>query len=200
MKKFVSLVMLLVLGSFASAATVDFTTANKNVLPNQVVPITIVADFTVKQLGVNIGETKVSAAADLTAGAVGTIHTGFTSIASPGLLCDGLTPAPARYLLIDRINGVVDTTQDPEIAAGQALYSFNVTVPAAAAVGDTFTIDDFTGNPVFHAGPPYGTVCAGAGGTVSLNNVGALTLTVIPEPATITLLGLGGLLLMRRRK
>ena len=202
MKKFVSLVMLLALASFASAVvnTVDFTTPNANVTAGQVVPITIVADMTVKILGVNIGETKVSAAPDVTAGAVGTIHAGFTSVASAGLLCDGSTAAPARYVLIDRINGVVDTTTSSEIAVGQALYSFNVTIPGTAAVGDTFTIDDITGVPVFHPGPGYGTNCTGAGGNVVLSDVGALTLTVVPEPATIALLGMGGLLLLRRRK
>ena len=196
MRKFGCLILVLALASMANALTVSVTSSSGlDVVAGETVTISVTADFTVATMGFNLGETKVSAAPYAT-GSNATIHTGFTTLGSIGIQCNGLTPAPARFVIYDRINGVVNTTTSPEIAAGQILYSFDLTIPGAALVGDTFTVDDLLGAPVFTMGPPYGTSVAGTAGTVLA--LPSLTLTV-PEPATIALLGLGGLLLRRRR-
>ncbi|HIJ71949.1 MAG TPA: PEP-CTERM sorting domain-containing protein, partial [Planctomycetes bacterium] len=72
-----------------------------------------------------------------------------------------------------------DSPGTTEVYAGE-WYTFDITIPTDATVGATFGID------VLSSG-------------FSIVQDAALTLTVVPEPITMALLGLGGLFLRRRK-
>jgi hypothetical protein len=76
-------------------------------------------------------------------------------------------------------------------AAGEVLYNFEYTPDTLGPV----TIDDI----LVGGDPPYMTQVMFDDYTMDMD-AGALNLNIIPEPATIALLGLGGLALLRRRK
>jgi hypothetical protein len=160
------------------------------------VTIDLIADFDVRSGGFNIKQSTTSSAGDATAVGVGTLHSGFDQTADNGNLCNVLSGT--RFILIDRINGEA-ATASPDILAGQILYSFDLLIPSLASVGDQFTIDDAFGSPVVNGSDPYATAIYGPGGE-ALNDITSLTLTVIPEPATVALLGFGSLCLFRKRK
>ncbi len=161
------------------------------------VTIDLIADFDVRSGGFNIQQSTTSSAGDAAAVGVGALHSGFDQTADNGNLCNVLSGT--RFILIDRINGEA-AAASPEILAGQLLYSFDLLIPSLAAVGDQFTIDDAFGSPVVNGDPdPYATGLYGPAGE-SLNDITSLTLTVIPEPATLALLALGGLCLFKRKK
>ena len=73
-------------------------------------------------------------------------------------------------------------------------------IPQASQVGETFTIDDVLGLPVYYHGEgpalEYHTDIGGHLGMV--NNIDSLTLTVVPEPATLLFFGFGVLLLKKK--
>jgi len=113
----------------------------------------------------------------------------------------------AQNIVIFQMGGGVnlDDPATPEdesapVPAGEALYSFDV---AAGAAGTTITIDDLIG-PGMGAGDvnpygPYPLTTALASNAVSLSyDIVPLTLVVVPEPATIALLGLGMLAFLRK--
>jgi hypothetical protein len=160
------------------------------------VTIDLIADFDVRSGVFNIQQSTTSSAGDATAVGVGVLHSGFDQIADNGNLCNVLSGT--RFILIDRINGEA-ATASPDILAGQILYSFDLLIPSLASAGDQFTIDDPFGSPVVNGADPYATAIYGAGGE-SLTDITSLTLTVIPEPATVALLAFGSLCLFRKRK
>ena len=160
------------------------------------VTIDVVADFDVHSALFNIQQSTTSAAGDAAAVGVGTLHSGFDQTADNGNLCNVLSGT--RFILIDRINGVA-ADSSPDILAGQILYSFDLLIPALASVGDQFTIDDAFGSPVVNGTDPYATTIYTQGGE-NVTDIIPLTLTVIPEPATITLLAFGSFCLFRKRK
>jgi len=196
MKKLICLALVLSLAQLASATTVSLVLdgGGTTVMADSTVTINVVADWAVSDnAGFNLMESTTSAAGDATALAVGTLNAGFDFISAAGTLCN--VESGSRFILIDRINGVI-TDGSPPIAAGDALYSFDLLVPSGATVGDAFTIDDAFGEPVVSAGPPYATGIHGGG---DVTDIEPLTLTVVPEPMTIVLLGLGSIFLFRRK-
>jgi len=217
MKKLLVFVLVLGLASLASAS-ITFTAPGQlpcpsfphpdvgdfDVEPGTIVTITVFSPETAaSSYTLSITETTTSAAGHSTAVAVGTGNAGFDNIMQPGTLRNAMTTAPTsatshRYMLIDKISGGINQSTTPQVPAGEALYTFSVQIPADAVFCDTFTITAAIGTPNF----------GGAGYTHNLNaqaqgvvppGCNSVTLHVIPEPATIALLGLGGLLLKRRK-
>ena len=197
MDKLASLILVVVLTSLANAATVslELDGGGTTVTAGSTVTINITADWDVSDnAGFNLKQSTTSAAGNATAVAVGTLNAGFDSVViNPGTLVN--TQSGTRFILIDRINGVIDSVS-PAITAGVPLYSFDLLIPAGAVLNDTFTIDDAFGAPVVTPGPDYSTGIHGGG---DVSDIGALTLTVVPEPTTMALLGFGCVFLVRRR-
>jgi hypothetical protein len=169
-----------------------------DVMPGSVVVVEITADTAVAAgYLVSITESTTSAAGYAGAG-LGTLHPGFTGPNSPGNLQNQMTNSGGTpiYILIDRIYGTI-SDGDPPIAAGQVLYQFELLIPQGAVFCDTFTVTAAVGFPIISP-PPGGYVHQIDAANVASTN--ALTIHVIPEPMTIALLGLGGLMLRRRKK
>jgi hypothetical protein len=107
---------------------------------------------------------------------------------------------PATYLATNR-NTVYDVTWNPPrdeegagievtsssdlLALGTTWFSFSVT--ATGVKDDVITL---TSQDIFQADTDWGTINP---------TMGTLGITIIPEPMTLVLLGLGGLFLRRRR-
>ncbi len=196
MNKLASLTLAVVLTSLTNAATVslELDGGGTTVTAGSTVTINITADWDVSDdAGFNLKQSTTSAAGNATAVAVGTLNAGFDLIALVGNPIN--TQSGTRFILIDRIYGAINSGS-PAITAGVPLYSFDLLIPVGAALNDTFTIDDAFGLPVVNSGPAYSTGIHGGG---DVSDIGALTLTVVPEPTSIALLGLGCIFLVRRR-
>ena len=81
----------------------------------------------------------------------------------------------------ETLNGATD------VSAGTVLYSFDVTVNGDGAVVPQMSVNDFA----FQTVPPYGY----DGSQLTMSD---LTVSIVPEPITIALLGLGCLFVRRR--
>lgn len=203
MRKLICFVAILALAAATQAVPVLSLSSDKvdnKVLAGDIVTITITSNSVTGSFKTNLAEATTSAAGYANA-TLGTIPAAFTTTHVAGQVCNVLSGT--RYMLIDRINGVVNTANsDPELGVGAALYTFTVTIPTLAAVGDTFRILQATGSPVVHTGPGYATasydILTPAAGTAT--TIGEIVLTVVaPEPMTVALLSLGGLFLRRRK-
>ena len=210
MKKLLILMLVLGLASSANALNITFSSASGpacghtpggdiDVLPGALVVVDITADAAVSSAyAVSITESTTSAAGMANATAVGAYHTTFNLNVVPGILRNAMTnwPGPPhRYMLIDRATAGISPATP--IAAGQVLYSFEVLIPEAAEFCDTWTITAAVGTPAIQPPPaPYGHLAD----AVVVAGTTALTIHAIPEPATIALLGLGSMFLMRRRR
>jgi hypothetical protein len=201
MRKLLILMLVLGLSAAANAVTVDIiksgATSTENVNAGDTVAVDIKCD-TASSSGfeITLMQSTSSSAGNATATAVGDLHANFTT-AFDGNLQNKNTDTgtgTTRFILIDRIAGTPGTTAVP---ADSVFYDFSLKIPAAASVGDTFTVGVAAGQPFITFGPfvPYSYLHDGSAPDTTNN----LVLTVIPEPATIALLGLGGLLLRRRR-
>jgi hypothetical protein len=211
MKKLLVFMFVLALVSSANASIVTLRASDqplcthnppgisgaRDVYAGDVVVVTITADTAVTSYTLSIKETTTSLAGHSTASA-GSLHANFDLTRTNGTVRNGLTTAPTsatqRYMLIDKISGGKKTTT-AQVPIGEVLYQFELMIPTAAVMCETFTITAVTGTPNF----------GGAGYTHNLNAVAvattnALVLHVIPEPMTIALLGLGGLFMLRRRR
>ena len=194
MKKLLIFILVLAMACVANALSVGIQSGGSgaaDVVANQVVTVDVVPDFDVADFLISVGQTTTSAAGEAI-GALGTVDSGvFDLSAVDGFLVNGAPVGP--YVIMSHVSGIIQTGSDPS-PANVSVYSFSLTIPSAAAIGDIFTIDDIGGdiNPGL---PPTGTNF----NNTAVTGASPLVLTVIPEPMTICLLGLGGLLLRRRK-
>jgi|GEM_PF-4652513 len=193
MKKLLTLVLLLGLATMTQAAVINLTVdggTSAVVSPGDTVTVELIADTACSGWSISAVASSIVMAdfANLAAGAGFTVGDGpFEEFGLSGLVPAGL--------LFDTYNAYHGTAA----AIGAVLLSFDVQVPtdwngsaitiAPLAEGASF---DVAGYGPYTAEESYGTMNA-----VNVE-IGGVTLT--PEPITLTLLGLGGLALIRRRR
>ena len=186
MKKILALLLVLAVASAAGAASVDLNASSTSVNPSDEVTITVVADFAAITYAASFK------ADGGTAKAVGTVNAGFTASSDDGRLKNS-----GGYLIIATSGNAALGTS---IAAGQSLYTFTYVAPTAAG---TYTISSpptGTASPDWPGTPPPTLTCEVNGSLgEKVTSIGSVAITVVPEPMTIALLGLGGLLLRRRK-
>jgi hypothetical protein len=209
----ICLLLIPVLVSVASAVpTITFTSpglpacphgvgADFDVLSGQIVTVQILSpDTSARSYTLSITESTTSAAGHSTAVALGALNEGFNFNNYPGVVRNSMTNAgdgTPRYMLIDRINGAINITDgSPEVPMGQVLYSFELKIPNSA-LGGMFTITAAVGFPVIDPPSPAYSLQINAANVTATD---ALILHVVPEPATIALLALGGLAFLRRKR
>ena len=184
MKKLLVLVLALALASTAYAGlSYQLNGGGTSVAQNSSVTIEVVADAIVSSF--TIGGVTMTGSG--TIGAVGTLNAKFDAMPLAGTLKNGAT---SNIYIFDLGGGT--QAGSPKPAAGEVIYSFSL---GTGAAGGTITIDDFSGTNPF---PPPPTPKLTQLNLVN-DNPAALVLTIIPEPVTIALLGLGGLFLRRRK-
>ena len=194
MKKILSLILVLAISSVASADTVwlevDASDAADGYAPSDVITINLVSDVLIAGIGsLAIGSSSGTAQAPLA------LHSLITALPNTGTIHN------SGGILIHSISGTTGTGLPPvTIAAGEVIYSFEFHVPELPD-STWITIEDYTGaSPV---GPPLSTLITMYNPQTeqlsSLTDVTAVEIH-IPEPATICLLGIGALSLLRRRR
>ena len=176
MKKSAFLLIVGLISIVASAGTVSFQADKTDVIPGEVVKISVVAtdnctSIYISEILSDVGGTALNFF----------LNPGFIHFLRVG------TAVNSGNTLITGIAGIAPLVYPPDpVMAGEVLYSFDFTVPyfdigsplTISAAGDLFfQFDDFT----------------------DIKDIGSVALEVIPEPITIALLGLGGLFIRRRK-
>ena len=133
--------------------------------------------------------------------AVGVLHTNMLNHPL-GSNAGTLKPGDQGDIVIFQMRGGVNTENPDPAPAGEDLYIFDI---LAGADGTMITINDVIG-PGVGAGDvnPYGpfplkTTLSESGASADYD-LTALDIHIVPEPATVALLGLGTLVLFRKRK
>jgi len=181
MKKLVCLMIVALVGTVACAGTISFSGA-ATIDENSIATITVIADEA--SFGIALG----AIALDMGSATVGTLNGAYSALANDGSQKDG----SVNGIQIFQVSGTAPT--GVTVAAGQALYSFTID-STGLALGDVITISEWTGMNPFGM-PPFPVDSKLNGVTAGL---GSLAVTVVPEPMTMALLGLGGLFLRRRK-
>ncbi len=192
MKKFLIVMLVLALTSMASAATLSLVVGGSSTVADGagIVTVDLVSpDITVGSIGgVGAGDLDIIASSGLSIPAVGTFGVASSLIGFMRPAGFALNPGAIVGPDIIGIMGAADA--GTEAAFGDVLYSFTVNIPGGS-IGETLTpfmgaadfVMSISTMPTFWAGT-----------SLTLN-----PLTVVPEPMTIALLGLGGLFLRRRK-
>jgi hypothetical protein len=184
MKKLVSLLLILAITSVASALTVSYQVdpVKDHYEPSEVITVTVVADA--ECIGAAIGATVSDGG---TAQDPLYLAPELSVLANPGTIVN------AGGVLVEFMSGSAPFGA-AGVAAGNVIWSFEFHVPDVPP-STIITIDDLT--DMAHV-PPYTTSFMDAGFNM-VDDVVPVQIHVIPEPMTIALLGLGGLLLRRRK-
>lgn len=171
-----------------------------------VATINLVADFDVSLLSIGaLTSSNTGTPANQGVSAVGSLHPNlmFHPVGSSnGVHRPG---DQADIVISDILGGLTPAAgQDIPVPAGEALYSFDI---LAGELGTSIVVNDKVGPPPQnpYGGWPLQTAIdkydAATGASSSLTfNLPELQLTVVPEPATIALLGIGAVVLYRRKR
>jgi len=114
-----------------------------------------------------------------------TLNAGFNAFADPGYLVN------AGGILIKWVTGNCGTGA----SVIGTMYSFMYHVPDGLRESDTITIGDYSTDPYW-----LGSIGLYPNGDPIYAPFGPLVLHIMPEPMTLTLLGLGSLLLLRKKR
>ena len=176
MKKLLILMLVLGIASAAQAATMNLTLGSADTYTDvpvgTVITVTLTTDDVVKNWE----------AIDFTASGSNTATGGSWQVGNAGASDDGTESAG------DITGAQMAVVMGEEYLAGTVLYQFSATINEDGTIGmaNVSCIDPYGSPPM---PPPYYTI-----GTLN-----GLDVTIVPEPMTIMLLGLGGLFLRRRR-
>ncbi len=184
MKKLLVLLLVFAMASWANAAIVSFSAEDG--LPGDTIGITVSSDEQV--VGMMLARIT---------------DNGFGGTANPGAWNTLFVTADAGYNGGAYGFGVGDLViatgaVTPGIYATGTLYTYAYDIPSDAAFGATitFTVEDLA-EYFYFSSISY---LVGDVATPMSTTGMEFTATVIPEPMTIALLGLGGLFLLRRRR
>ncbi len=189
-KSLVSVVVVLVASSLASAGAAGWLvggSATANITPGGTVSVELSGvDVSAMTLMNIIDTASIGGVASNASKDYGWTLLGFTKVGnlvnSGGVL---ITDATGAVDLVGMVDGV------PKPPLQGTIYSFDYTADLGLPIGEVFTIATGAGtNKVSYINPDATT------GSVL---PAALSLTVVPEPMTIALLGLGGLFLRRKK-
>jgi hypothetical protein len=179
MKKFLIFVLVLGMTSSAWATLASFVVAPEDVkdnyAPSDWISIGVVADFYVGLFGINhvYGEPTASSPY---------LHT----LLNSGIVNPGVVKNEGGVLVQGMMGQIAGANIEDGIPPGQIIWGFEYHVPDVPPS----TILTITADGVDIADAWY---------MDFTNDIPGLEIHVIPEPATIALLGLGGLLLRRRK-
>jgi len=190
MKKFLTLFLVLAVASSASAVSTEYQGYYFKMVIDAPAEIGIGDTVGVEILaGDSIVSEMLTTVLNVDAGA----SISALTISNPGAW-SWLNPTNGATVSGGGYNVNVDGTLPADIAAGSSIYSFSFTTLAAGTV----TIDAVSG--------AWSTFAAAIGPDDAYYSIDPIyglpyaELTVVPEPMTFCLLGLGGLFLRRRKK
>ena len=174
------LIFMLVLGMTSSAwATLTWTVSpdKESYAPSDMITIGIIADFYVGNMGIDDILTDNGGTASAPA-----LHT----LLQEGQYSDGIVENVGDLLIRDPYGQIDGFELEDGVPPGQTVWSFVFHVPDVPPS----TIITISAPVLFFADAWY---------MDSDESIESLEIHVVPEPATIALLGLGGLLLRRRK-
>jgi len=181
MKKLLVLVLVLAMTqlSWAGIATLRVAGGGDEFMPSDMITIEIVTAF---EGGTDTtGSLSMDYVLATSGEAISTwINPGFNDIGNPGLVLGNVGGN-----LVQGVAGTI-TTSAPDIGSGEVLWSMVFHVPDLPAS----TIIEISTQNFFAAPTDFSDMAM---------ETNVLTLHIIPEPITMTLLGLGGLFLRRRK-